>query len=126
MKKRVLSVILTLALVFTSVPLFFLPEPDAAGHWFSVWGTSIVNGSVSIPGLSLRDYIPSHSTIRVEVPVTANGSSLRFKFSNEYGKTPLTIDELSVAKTVDNGSAKIKAGSAVPITFGGCQVLYTD
>ncbi len=119
MKKRVLSVILTLAIVFTAVPLFFVPEADAAGHWFSVWGTSIVNGSVSIPGLSLRDYIPSHSTIRVEVPVTANGSSLRFKFSNEYGKSPLTIDELSVAKTVDNGSAKIKAGSAVPITFGG-------
>ena len=125
MKKRVLSVILTLALVFTAVPLFLVPEADAAGHWFAAWGSSVVNGSASIPGLNLRDYIPSHSTIRVEVPVTANGSSLRFKFSNEYGKNPLTIDELSVAKTVDNGSARIKAGSAVPITFGGGNASVT-
>ena len=119
MKKRVLSVILTLAIVFTAIPLFFCGQANADGHWVATWGSSIVNGSVTIPGLDLRDYIPSQSTIRVEVPVTTNGSYLRFKFSNEFGKTPLVINELSVAKTQDSGSAAIVAGSAVPITFGG-------
>ena len=119
MKKRVLSVLLTLALVLSAVPFIALPQAQAAGKWISTWGSSIVNGSVTIPGLSLSDYIPSRSTIRVEVPVTAEGSYLRFKFSNEFGKSALTINELTVARTQGSGKAAIVSGSAVPITFSG-------
>ncbi len=119
MKKRMLSVVLTLAMLFTFLPLLARPTAQAAGQWVASWGSSIVNGSVTIPGIDLRDYIPSRSTIRVELPVTVDGSYLRFKFSNEFGKTPLTINELSVAKTKGSGNAAIEAGSAVPITFGG-------
>ena len=106
-------------MLFTFLPLLARPTAQAAGRWVASWGSSIVNGSVTIPGIDLRDYIPSRSTIRVELPVTVGGSHLRFKFSNEFGKTPLTINELSVAKTNGAGNAAIEAGSAVPITFGG-------
>ncbi|MBQ6066846.1 MAG: hypothetical protein IJK89_08485 [Clostridia bacterium] len=119
MKKRLLSVLLALTLAVAMFPVVALPRAKAAGMWIATWGSSIVNGSVTIPGLSLRDYIPSRSTIRVELPVTANGSYLRFKFSNEFGKTPLAINELSVAKTQGNGKAAIISGTAVPITFNG-------
>jgi hypothetical protein len=119
MKKRVLSVVLTLAMIVAFLPLLARPTAQAAGKWVASWGSSIVNGSVTIPGIDLRDYIPSRSTIRVELPVTVDGSYLRFKFSNEFGKTPLTINELSVARTKGSGNAAIEAGSAVPITFGG-------
>ena len=119
MKKRLLSVLLALTLAVAMLPVVALPQAKAAGKWIATWGSSIVNGSVTIPGLSLSDYIPSRSTIRVELPVTANGSYLRFKFSNEFGKSTLTINELSVAKTQGNGKAAIVSGTAVPITFNG-------
>ena len=119
MKQRILSVLLTLALVVALIPAVALPQAGAAGKWISVWGSSIVNGSVTIPGLSLSDYIPSRSTIRVEVPVTAAGNYLRFKFSNEFGKSTLNINELTVARTQGTGKAAIVSGSAVPITFSG-------
>ena len=119
MKKRILSVLLTLTLVVAAIPFIALPQAKAAGQWISAWGSSIVNGSVSIPGLSLSDYIPSRSTVRIEVPVTASGSYLRFKFSNEFGKSTLNINELTVARTQGNGKAAIVSGSAVPITFSG-------
>ena len=125
MKNRVISVLLTLALILTALPLCFPVQASADGHWIAAWGTSIVHGSVTIPGLDLRDYIPSNSTVRTEVPVTANGSYLRFKFSNEYGKAPLVINELSVAKTAESGSAAIVPGSSVPITFGGGNASVT-
>ena len=119
MKKRIAAIVLTLAVVLTSIPLCFSAQANAAGQWIATWGSSIVNGSVTVPGMDLRDYIPSHSTIRVEIPVTTNGSYLRFKFSNEFGKIPLVINELSVAKTKDEGKAAIAADTATPITFGG-------
>ena len=125
MKKRILSVVLTLTMIFTFLPLLARPTAQAAGQWVASWGSSIVNGSVTIPGIDLRDYIPSRSTIRVELPVTVDGSYLRFKFSNEFGKTPLTINEISVARTKGSGNAAIEAGSAVPITFGGGSASVT-
>ena len=125
MKQKLLSVLLTLALALTALPFVAAPRAQAAGRWISAWGTSIVNGSVSIPGLELRDYIPSYSTIRVEIPVTAAGSYLRFKFSNEFGKNPLTINELTVARTQGAGKAAIVSGSAAAITFGGGSTAVT-
>ena len=125
MKKKILSVILTLALALTALPFVAMPQAKAAGRWIAAWGSSIVNGSVTIPGLDLRDYIPSFSTIRVEIPVTAAGSYLRFKFSNEFGKSALTINELSVARTQGAGRAAIVSGSATAITFGGGSTSVT-
>ena len=119
MKKQLIAFLLSLTVALAALPLTAPPQAKAAGQWISTWGSSIVNGSVTIPGLDLRDYIPTQSTIRVELPVTANGSYLRFKFSNEFGKTPLVINELSVAKTKGSGQAAIKSDSAVPITFNG-------
>ena len=125
MKKKILSVILTLALALTALPFVAVPQAKAAGRWIAAWGSSIVNGSVTIPGLDLRDYIPSFITIRVEIPVTAAGSYLRFKFSNEFGKSALTINELSVARTQGAGRAAIVSGSATAITFGGGSTSVT-
>ena len=120
-----LSILLTLALALTALPFVSVPKAEAAGKWIASWGSSIVNGSVTIPGLDLRDYIPSFSTIRVEIPVTAAGSYLRFKFSNEFGKAPLVINELSVARTQGAGRAAIISGSATAITFGGGSTSVT-
>ena len=119
MKKRILSVLMTLALMLSAVPFIALPEAEAAEKWVAAWGSSIVNGSVKVTGVSLRDYIPSNSTIRIEVPVMTGGTKLRFKFSNEYGKDMLVINEASVARTEGDGKAAIQPGTAVPITFGG-------
>ena len=90
MKQKLLSVLLTLALALTALPLVAAPQAQAAGRWISAWGTSIVNGSVSIPGLELRDYIPSFSTIRVEIPVTAAGrASSRVRYASPVQRIPI-------------------------------------
>ena len=51
MKKCFVAVLLAFALALSALPCLSLPEAKAAGQWITTWGSSIVNGSVSIPGL---------------------------------------------------------------------------
>lgn len=120
--KPFVTVLLALCFVFSPAALFCGTTADAAsGKWISTWATSLVNGSIElgsvIPGIAVQDVIPSKSTIRTEITVTAGGERLRFKFSNQFGKSAITINEASVAKTAESGKATIIDGTQTPITF---------
>lgn len=120
--KRIISVLI--AAVLMLLP-FAVLDASAAGKWVSSWTTSMVNGSISVAGLSLNDIIPSSSTVRTELTVTTGGSKLRFEFSNQYGNASITIKQACVAKTNTGVAAAIVAGSAVPITFNEGQNSVT-
>lgn len=121
-----MSAALLLALCVTllpSAPFFSVDAGAASGKWITTWATSLVDGSIEldsiVPGISVQDVIPSKSTIRTELSVTAGGSMLKFKLSNQFGKSAITVNEASVARTAEGGNAKIVDGTQTPITFDG-------
>jgi lysophospholipase L1-like esterase len=59
----------------------------------------------------------SGRTVRQIVYPTLSGKSARIHLSNEYGKTPLVIEELRIARSV-GGAAVVDSGAA-RVTFGG-------
>lgn len=122
--KSAVTIALALCLALSPSALFFGTKADAAyGKWIATWATSLVNGSIElgsiIPGIAVQDVIPSKSTIRTELSVTAGGSMLKFKLSNQFGKSAITINEASVARTEGSGKAMIVDGTQTPITFDG-------
>lgn len=118
--KKMSALLLALAILITGLSLTPAVTAEAAsGKWVAAWGTSIVNSAVSVAGMNLQDLIPARRTIRIEFQVTTGGSRLRLKFSNQYGSAPLTISEASIARTAGGGTADIKDGTQLPITFEG-------
>ena len=108
----------------TGLGLFAVPA-EAAGKWVASWGTSLVNGSVSVAGLSFSDVILGGSTLRTELTVTTGGTALQFVFSNQYGAADVTINEMSVAKTDTRTRAAIIDGTQKAITFDGGSASVT-
>lgn len=126
--KKLLSLIIVLSIFLSSGILFSaLPEADASsGTWLTAWTTSMVNGSIKLGDtLAFNDFIPAKSTIRTELTVTTAGTKLRLKFSNEYSITDITLDEVSVAKTLGSGEAKIVDGTQTAVTFNGGETSVT-
>jgi lysophospholipase L1-like esterase len=56
-------------------------------------------------------------TVRQIVYPTLSGKSARIHLSNEYGKTPLVIEELRIARSA--GGAAVVENGAARVTFGG-------
>lgn len=120
--KKLLSLIIVLSVFLSSFAVLgALPEAKASSEtWLSTWTTSMVNGSIKLgDAFAFNDFIPARSTTRTELTVTTAGTKLRFKFSNEYSQTDVTLDEVSVAKTLGSGEAKIVDGTQTPVTFNG-------
>ena len=126
--KKLLSLMIVLSIFLSSWAFFGLaPEAEAAsGKWLAAWTTSMVNGSIKLgDAIAFNDFIPARSTTRTELTVTTAGTKLRFKFSNEYSQTDITLDEVSVAKTLGSGEAKIVDGTQTPVTFNGGSASVT-
>lgn len=86
-------------------------QPDT---WIASWTASPeqAGSNPKDPMLHLDD-----QTIRERVRLSAGGSQLRIRLSNEFGTTPLVVGSITVA--VPTGSASVKAESIRPVTFGG-------
>ena len=117
--RKILSLVLAAVLLASAgAGTFAVPAKAADENWVTSWGTSLVNGSVSVAGLALQDLIPAGATLRTALTVTTGGSKLRFVFSNQYGAADVTINEASVAKT-GTGVIGVQDGTQTPITFRG-------
>jgi lysophospholipase L1-like esterase len=88
------------------------------GQWFATWAAS--NYEIVRPVAdSLVDRRPVYAnrTVRQIVRTSIGGTSVRVRFTNEYGTQPLVIAAAHVALR-DTGSA-IKPSTDHPVTFGG-------
>ena len=115
--KRFAALLLALVITLTGLGLF-ASAAGAEENWISVWGSALVNGSVSVSQANLQDVILGGSTLRTRLTVTRGGTALRFVFSNQYGAAPITITEASVAKAGAN-VASVVGGTQTDITFDG-------
>lgn len=81
----------------------------AAPRWIGSW---VASPQASSPtGKAFNN-----QTVREVVRLSAGGTRIRIRLTNEYGAKPLTIGAVSVAKAAANGTVD---GATIAITFGG-------
>jgi lysophospholipase L1-like esterase len=102
-----------------SICLLALSGSAALGHaaeWLGTWGAA------PLPPSPARGPFPatpafSNQTIRQVLRLSAGGSRLRLRLSNEYGTRALHIGGASIA--LADGSGAVKAGTERTLTFDG-------
>lgn len=110
MRKSLLTIALSMALSLSSYTVM-------AQNWVGTWTTAqqIVepHNLAPEPGLS-------GNSLREIVQISVGGKKVRFKFSNEYGKSPLVINSVEVAIAQNSGSsADIKPATTKKLSFFG-------
>lgn len=91
---------------------------DAPAHWVATWATALqsIPQQANLPPLYRAPEVAGR-TVRQIVYPTLSGSSVRIHLSNEYGKAPLVIQELRIARSA--GGAAVQANDGARVTFGG-------
>lgn len=97
------------------------PAVVAAGapvHWVAAWGTALqpLPQRADLPPLYRAPEVAGR-TVRQIVYPTLSGKSVRIHLSNEYGKVPLVIEELRIARSA--GGAAAAGDDAARVTFSG-------
>jgi lysophospholipase L1-like esterase len=108
MKKGVAAVCL-IALLASSMP-------GKAAQWVATWGTApLPPGPAFGPTPATPSY--ANQTIRQVVRISAGGTRIRIRFTNEYGARPLLIGAARVALADSTGA--VQAGTDKEILFAG-------
>jgi lysophospholipase L1-like esterase len=116
---------LFITLLFSALPLLASAGDDHCRKtgeeektWVGTWGTArqLVepNNMPPNPGLS-------NNTLRQVVCASIGGKRIRLKFSNEFGKTALTINMVQIAAS--NGGSSINASTLTTLKFGGASAI---
>ncbi|MFJ9893434.1 SGNH/GDSL hydrolase family protein [Streptomyces sp. NPDC091280] len=97
---------------------------SAGSHWVNTW--------TAMPQLTEPGNLPPapftgtrsvlvDTTLRQTLRVTAGGRTLRLRFSNAYGDTPLPLTAVTLALPLEGraGARAIVPGSGRPVTFAG-------
>ncbi|REG60228.1 lysophospholipase L1-like esterase [Paraburkholderia sp. BL6669N2] len=100
---------------------------DAPAHWVTAWATALqpIPQRADLPPLYRAPEVAGR-TVRQIVYPTLSGKSARVHLSNRYGKTPLVIEDLRIARSAGgaaagNGEARVtfSGKSAVSVPPGG-------
>ncbi|PQV46977.1 SGNH/GDSL hydrolase family protein [Paraburkholderia sp. BL21I4N1] len=91
---------------------------DASAHWVAAWATALqpIPQGADLPPLYRAPEVAGR-TVRQIVYPTLSGRVARIHLSNEYGKTPLVIEDLRIARSA--GGAAAVASDGARVTFGG-------
>lgn len=81
----------------------------SGSNWVGAWGAS-----PAPPGPDSQSF--DNQTIRQTLLVSAGGSELRIRFTNEYGDKPLKIGAATISRTGPDGKP---TGAPTTILFGG-------
>ncbi|PZQ58761.1 MAG: GDSL family lipase [Sphingomonas taxi] len=84
--------------------------------WQAAWSSAqlVPEGDNALPAGRLAD-----ATLRQVVRPSLGGARWRVRVSNVFGRAPLRIGAASVARSADNGAARLVPGSVRPLTFAG-------
>ena len=93
------------------------PSPARGTQWFATWTTSNQEPVRNPADAVDRRPIFANRTVRQIIHTSIGGTSVRVRFTNEYGTQALVIGAAHIALR-DTGSA-IRAGTDHPILFGG-------
>ena len=95
---------------------------DVPAHWVAAWATALqpIPQRADLPSLYRAPDVAGR-TVRQIVYPTLSGKSARIHLSNEYGKTPLVIEDLRIGRSA--GGAAVVGNGAARVTFGGKSVI---
>ena len=111
MKGTLAFIIMLVSLI--SVAVFSSSAASEDAKWITAWGTAPTE--IGVDGY---DYISAYVgkvTVRSVLKPTANGSKLRIRISNAYGKDELKLTRVTVAKST--GESKIDLSTLKAVTF---------
>ncbi len=101
----------------TQQPVVPTPEPTIETKWVSTWGTAEEKCDITfgaMPQLDLKG-----STVRQIIRVTTSGDKIRFRLSNQYGNSPVTVKSMHIAKQVDPKKSEIDVATDTVVTVDG-------
>ncbi len=86
--------------------------------WVGTWGCSQFAPLDESAAVELAD-----STIRQVIRISTGGEYFRLSFSNEYGKVPLEITSVHMAKPAENGKGTIDLSTDTMVAFDGKETI---
>ncbi|HEX7937046.1 MAG TPA: SGNH/GDSL hydrolase family protein [Paraburkholderia sp.] len=91
---------------------------DSSAHWVTAWATALqpIPQRADLPPLYRAPDVAGR-TVRQIVYPTLSGKSARIHLSNEYGKTPLVVEDLRIARSAGGAAASVSGEARV--TFNG-------
>jgi lysophospholipase L1-like esterase len=114
-KTRTRSLIVTLTILLSVPSLLAKPE---AKKWVGTWASSpLLDAKVKNAEEILTAATQSGATLREVVHVSIGGETLRVRFSNLYGTSPLVIGPVEIAQTLKG--VAIVPGTNKAVTFNG-------
>src|ERR1700742_12206 len=112
-RTRTMAVILTLVLCVPSL----LAKPEAK-KWVGVWASApLLDAHVKNAEELLAAGTQSGATLREVIHVSMGGDTVRVRFSNLYGTSPLVIGAVEIAQTLKG--VAIVPGTNKALTFNG-------
>lgn len=123
MKKTLKGLLVALATVVMVLCLTAVSAFAAAGDekWICAWGTAPVQ--IGVEGYDNIGAIVKNVTARSVITPSANGSQLRIRVSNYFGKEPMKLTRVTVAKST--GGSKINTATVKTVTFNEGQPFVT-
>src|ERR1700693_5990589 len=113
--KRTRSLIVTLTIVLCVPSLLAKPE---AKKWVGTWASSpLLDAHVKNAEDLLTAATQSGATLREVVHVSIGGETVRVRFSNLYGTSPLVIGAVEIAQTLKG--VAVVPGTNKALTFNG-------
>jgi len=95
---------------------------DEEVRYHASWTGALSDAAQSLPGFPPPAVqVFDNQTVRQVVRVSLGSTAIRIKVSNLFGKTPLTISGIRVARS--SGASNIDAGTDRAVTFGGQRSL---
>jgi lysophospholipase L1-like esterase len=94
---------------------------DAPSRWVATWATALqsIPQQANLPPLYRAPEVAGR-TVRQIVYPTLSGNTVRVHLSNEYGKTPLVVQALRIARS---GGGAAQSNGGVAVTFGGKEAV---
>lgn len=98
-----------------------LPPASAANapaHWVTAWATALqsIPQRPDLPPLYRAPDVAGR-TVRQIVYPTLSGNAVRLHISNEYGRAPLVIQDMKIARSA--GGAAVQGSAGASVTFEG-------
>ena len=117
MKNTFKRVVFTLVFVVATLAVcaFSSAAAEQNGKWITAWGTGSTN--ITLSGYDNITAFVGQITARTVITPTASGDRLRVRLSNHFGDEPLTLDTVTVAKSL--GGSRIDPQTVRYVTFDG-------
>lgn len=96
------------ATAHAAAPIQAAQQPACGPGWVGAWAASPTTAEAR----GLRD-----QTLRMITNPTLSGTSVRLRFSNAFGRQPVTLGPVFVGRRADG--AQVDEGSNVQVMFGG-------